>query len=392
MTQMQTDYDLHGIVGVRLLDASEADAAIVDRQLGPIRATLARQPDLVIRFVDRLPLSSPLRYLGVDDAGFTDDAFLILRSKHKAQAKVQIPVERLGGPCEIVCERGLPAVPLLIAIVNLTALGKGILPLHASACTYNHMGIVFTGWAKGGKTEALLAFMAHGAGYVGDEWIYLCSDGRMYGIPEPIRVWDWHLAELPRYWAQVRGGDRLKLRALKLPVEGLERLAASRLLGQAKMLRRVLPLLKRQQYVHLPPRRTFGESACPLTGRLDRLFFVMSHATADLTVRPMDAREIARRMVFSLQEERAELLACYYKFRFAFPRKSNELIEQAEALQLELLRQLLAGKEAYAVHHPYPVAIPALFQAISPYCGSTGGAVRAFPVPAAEAAKLTFGG
>ncbi len=64
-----------------------------------------------------------MRYLGVDEAAFTDDAFLILRSKHKARAKVQIPFEQIGGErCEIICERGLPVVPLLIAIINLTPL------------------------------------------------------------------------------------------------------------------------------------------------------------------------------------------------------------------------------------------------------------------------------
>ena len=115
---VQVDYDLHGLAGIRLLDAAPADAAAVTRQLGPIQAPLTREPDIVIRFVDRLQTSSRVRYLGVDDAGFTDDAFLVLRSKHKAQARVQIPFEQIGGQVQIVCESGLPAVPLLIPILN----------------------------------------------------------------------------------------------------------------------------------------------------------------------------------------------------------------------------------------------------------------------------------
>jgi hypothetical protein len=33
---VQIDYDLHGLAGIRLLDAAPADAAAVTRQLGPI--------------------------------------------------------------------------------------------------------------------------------------------------------------------------------------------------------------------------------------------------------------------------------------------------------------------------------------------------------------------
>ena len=80
------DFDLHGLVGVRLIGATQREVNAVGRQLGPIQRPLNRDPDITIRFVDRLTTSSPLRYLGVDDAAFTDDAFLVLRSKHKARA------------------------------------------------------------------------------------------------------------------------------------------------------------------------------------------------------------------------------------------------------------------------------------------------------------------
>ena len=90
----QVDYNLHGAVGIRLCNASPGDVAAVTRQLGPIQAPLTREPDIVIEFVDQVKLSSPLRYLGVNDSAFTDDAFLVLRSKNKARAMVQIPVRR----------------------------------------------------------------------------------------------------------------------------------------------------------------------------------------------------------------------------------------------------------------------------------------------------------
>ena len=45
------DFDLHGLVAIRLVGATPRDAAAVARQLGPVQAVVDREPDLVIRFV-----------------------------------------------------------------------------------------------------------------------------------------------------------------------------------------------------------------------------------------------------------------------------------------------------------------------------------------------------
>lgn len=367
-------YDLHGIVGVRLCNATPADAAVVSRQLGPIKAPLTREPDIHIHFVDRLSTSTTIRYLGLDDSGYTDDAFLVLRSKHKTRAMVQIPFDQIGGRCEIVCERGLPAVPLLIPIVNLTALAKGVLPLHASAFSYKGVGALVTGWAKGGKTETLLAFMANGARYIGDEWIYLAEDGQqMYGIPEPIRVWEWHLREMPQFRTQIGWVDRMRLRALSLLVRTMGSAVSSKVgrrTSPVRFVSRVHHLLKRQLHVQMPPRELFSDGARSLEGTLHKVFFVGSHESPDITIERIDPEEVARRMVFSLQEERIDFISHYLKFRFAFPEAPNPLIEDAEELQRDIILRALAGKEAYAVHHPYPVSIPALYDVMSPYLQS----------------------
>ncbi|MGB3713951.1 MAG: hypothetical protein WA996_05920 [Candidatus Promineifilaceae bacterium] len=369
----RTEYDLHGIVGVRILDATPADEAVVARQLGPIQGSLTRDPDITIRFVDRLSTSSTVRFLGVDDTGFTDQSFLVLRSKHKARTRVQIPFDQIGQLCEIECERGLPAVPLLIPILNFAALSKGALPMHASAFRYNGTGALVTGWAKGGKTETLLAFMSNGAKYVGDEWIYISDDGQqMYGIPEPIRIWNWHLQEMPHYRMYVGRGERARLRGLNAIVRSMEWAISSgvgRGSATMRLTGRISSLLKRQMHVQLPPDKLFGQGESSLTSNLDKVFFVASHEAPDITVQPIDPQEIAQRMVFSLQEERMDFMSYYLKFRFAFPLKRNMLIEQAEELQRQLLLQVMAGKECYAIYHPYPVSIPALFDVINPLVG-----------------------
>lgn len=360
------DFDLHGLVGIRLLDAAPADSAIVRRQVGPIEDRLDREPDITVRFVDELTTNSRMRYIGVDDAAFSEDAFLVLRSKHKSRAKVQIPFERVGRSLNIVCERGLPAVPLLMPIINLTALNNGALPIHASAFKYAGAGILVTGWAKGGKTETLLAFMANGAEYVGDEWIYVSGDGkRMFGIPEPIRLWNWQLENMPQFRARVSRADRARLRTLGSIAETMEWFS-SRGSGLARLVQRMLPVLKRQLYVQMPPEKLFRQKADSQGANLDKVFFVASHDSSQIVLEPMDTEEIAQRMVFSLQEEREDFLSYYLKFRFAFPGLRNEFIEQAEECQREALVRILAGKDAYSVYHPYPVSIPALFETMSP--------------------------
>jgi hypothetical protein len=365
------DFDLHGLAGVRLLGASPTDAAAVGRQLGLAQASLDREPDIVIRFVERLSLRSPVRQVGLGEAAFTDDAFLVLRSKHKTPARVEIDFTQIGDAAEIVCESGLPAVPFLIPILNLTVLARGALPLHASAFVHQGTGVVATGWTKGGKTEALLAFAARGAEYVGDEWVYVDADGsRVHGIPEPIRIWGWHLRQLPQYEALVSSADRTRLRAIELVLgaeRALRRVRPGR--GPAGVMTRLAPLLLRQLFVDVEPARLFGRVGAQ-SAAFDRLFFLVSSDSPEIAVEPVDPLEVGERMVFSLQHERLDLMAAYLKYRFAFPAAANPFFEQLEEIQRRALAEAFAGKPAFVVHHPYPCSLDALFEAMSPYCGS----------------------
>lgn len=365
------DFDLGGVVGIRLLDAAPGDVRAVDRQLGPIRSTLRREPDLLVRFVDRLDLSSPLRYLGREDAAFTDDAFLILRGKHKSRARARVPLDRVGERCEIVCERGIAAVPLLVPILNLTALARGTLPLHAAAFVWKGTGVVATGWSKGGKTETLLAFGARGARYVGDEWVYLAPAGEgMFGIPEPVRLWSWHLDSLPEVRARLGAGARARLRALSWIHGGVRRATrdGERHRGAVyRTLNRLAPLLRDQLHVDVPPARLFSANGSA-HARPDLFLFVASHESPDVLVRPIDPGEVARRMVFSLQEEQEPLAAAYRRFRFAFPGSRNDVLERSRGMQERALAGALEGKPAFELLHPYPVSLPRLFEAAAPLC------------------------
>jgi hypothetical protein len=351
------DYDLHGLVGVRLVDPAPQDVAGVDRHLGLLRRPLQRDPDVVIRFMDALPADGDLRLLGVGEAGYGDDAFLVLQGRHKARTRLQIPFDRLGGPCELLSERGAGSVPLLVPIVNLAVLARGVLPLHASAFTLNGTGVVVTGWSKGGKTEALLGAMRRGARFVGDEWVYVDpATGWVGGLPEPMRLWDWHLRQLPDVRRRVARGDRARLRALAA-------------LGTTARNGRTGSLVRRQMHVDAAPAQLFGGQAIQLSGRLDRLFLVTSWERPEIVARSIDPAEVAGRMATSLRYERARLLAAYEQFRYAFPGRVSRVLERAPEQEERLLHQAFADKPAVAVDHPYPVSLDRLFEVIRAHIG-----------------------
>lgn len=356
------DFDVHGVVALRTIGAGAGDLRAVRAQLGPSTDALGREPDITIRYVDRLPLSTQLRYLGAHDMAFTDDAFLVLRGRHKKSIRALLPLGAVGGTCEILCEHGVGRVPLLIAVLNLTVLARGGVALHASAFELEGAGVVTTGWSKGGKTEAMLAFVSHGARYVGDEWVWIHPTLGVCGLPEPVRVWDWHLDQLPAIRRRTPFRDRARLKALG---------ATSRVdLGALPGGSRVSDLVSRHRGVDLAVERLGDEPVVPSRPTtLDRLFLMTSTQALPTVATPVDPIEVADRMSASLTYERLPLAAAYHAFRYAFPDVTNPHLEGASELERERLRVAFTGVTAFSIEHPYPVSLARLREVMSPCIG-----------------------
>jgi hypothetical protein len=148
----------------------------------------------------------------------------------------------------------------------------------------------------------------------------------------------------------------------------------------ARTLNRASALVKNQLCVDLPPERLFsgrfaGADGAPglvngsAPARPERILFVMSHERPEITVQPIAPSEVADRMLASLAEEDQRLESLYRKFLFAFPHKRCALLERAPVLRRELLHAALEGKPAFEVRHPYPVELPALYEALAEVCG-----------------------
>jgi hypothetical protein len=367
------DFDLHGLAGVRVVGAGPADVAAVRAQLGPVERPLDRDPDILVRFVDELPGDGPLHLLGDREAGWDSNRFVVLRGKHKSRARVELPLDRFGQPCEIVCERGLTAVPLLIAAINMAVLANGALPLHASGFEHDGVGVVVTGWSKGGKTEALLGFLAMGARYVGDEWLYLTPDGStMYGIPQPIRVWDWHLDDLPSTKRRLPPRSRAVLGALRSGSALAESASSSRLPSSVRRAsRRVAHALDRQRHVDVEPERIAGALGI-LRSTFDVLVHVVASERDDTVVLPADPGDVADRMAASLEYERLPLTSAHLELRYAHPDRRNPRLATAGDQERALLHGVFAGKPAFRVEHPHPASPTDLAEALAPHIGRLG--------------------
>ncbi len=296
------DFDIHGIVGIRLINPTASDEKALAHQLGLPKTTLNREPDIVICFQEKLPMLG-LKYQGLDRTGFTDEGFYVLVSSHK-KVKVRIPFEQIGGRCEIVCENGINAIPLLYHIINFTFLSKNYLPLHSAAFVYENTGILVTGWATGGKTEALLAFANQGAKYVGDEWVILSPDSNeMFALPTPTSIKKWQFPYIPELLAgtNISTAKRLLISGIHILEDIYNALSWAKLKNvfPVNMLGEALPLLKKQQKIWVSPPKFFKDQFHEGRAPLDKVFLIGMHDQTNVEVETCNPVEVAARMISS---------------------------------------------------------------------------------------------
>ena len=92
----------------------------------------------------------------------------------------------------------------------------------------------------------------------------------MHGLPEPIRLWDWHLAQLPQVRAKAGTAAMARLRGLRAAADAGTAIARRRD-GRGKvgtLATRGANLVKGQLHLDAPPERLFGaERARPDAAR-----------------------------------------------------------------------------------------------------------------------------
>lgn len=348
------DFNLHGIVGIRLINPSDSDVKIIRKKFEIVPENLTNNPDLVITYVNEFELSD-LTFIGLNTAGYNKDGFFIL-SNGKDDVKIKIPFEDIGlKQVKIICESGSPDIPLLNHIINFIFLSKNLLPLHSTSFEYNGLGALVLGWAKGGKTESLFSFIKNGAKFVSDEVSLVSDDGtEILGLKIPLCIWDWQFKEIPDLMPKISLKNKLLFKSIHI-LDGMNKRFHIGLLDKA------MPLLKTQLNIKTLPSKIFNSNTILSKTSLDIIVLVMSHDSDKIIVEPTTPEEIIDRMISSQEYERDYFLKYYNIFKFAFPNLHNEFLENINDLQYSLMKKALGNKKAFIVKHPYPVSFDKLF-------------------------------
>lgn len=364
----QIDLEIHGILGLRLMNPTSSNVDLVKKQSGGIETTLERTPDIIINFVESIP-SAEMSYIGLKFAGYRENDFFILE-ENRFGGKTKLPFHEIGAVFHMTIEQKIHSIPLFNHILNFCFLKKGYIPLHASAFEYENQGIVVAGWTKGGKTEALLAFANHGANYIGDEWVLLSAhDQKIYGLPIPICIWEWQLPEMHQNRPPIGLLTRLSFKSIHLISWFCESLSATRS-GKSNRMRRLnklVPLLRKQLHVRYYPSRLYANQV-KTSANFQKLFLMNSHRSDEIRVHTLEKEDLIPRLVASNVEEMEPFFQFYQAFKYAFPEKANPLIDNLESVLTTQLEIALNETQLFKVAHPYPVSFENLFNEMRPYC------------------------
>jgi hypothetical protein len=349
-------------VGPALAIAIEGHAAtgVLSRQLGRPETVLAADPDLIVRFGEEPP-ADDLRLLG-GDAGFDEEKFLVLGRRAGGARAAAI---RLGEPLELTSFSKARALPLLVPLLDLAALRKGILPVHGAVFSFEQHGIAVLGWPHSGKTSALLAFLARGASLVADDRAYVSLvPPHVAGLRAPIELRGHHLPALSRLSHPPALGTRAKLR-LNLEATRLQARAAQRASPNtlSRVARRTAGFLADASVATVAPERLFDDERGTDIERLDVVFLIVRKLRGPTEVERLSAEAACERLVALAQHDRSTLRELIQKYRFAFPDRSERLLEELEGVEARQLELLARNVPAFLVSHTAGSA-PDLFDAM----------------------------
>jgi len=360
------DFNLHNLFSIRLENPSPKAIQAVKNQVGVQPSMLSGEPDLTVQYVDRF--DDPMYHLVMGKTGFIKDEFYVMAGNGRKDHRVQFPFEALGQPCKLICEAGTTEIPLLNLIINLRMLAKGLVPIHASAFVSEGVGVVVNGWPKGGKTSTLFSFLNHDAQFISDDWLFVDSNSKIYGLMQPIKLSDWQLNQLPDFQSKVARSKQWVIQGVRWLDSVAQAMTGSSRTDflPVKTFNKGLKYLNEsQRHVNLSPATLFGPDLVPPTGHFDVLLLTLSQDAQHITIAPMSTETAIERLLAALQNEWMQWEGYYTQFLYAFPHRRNMLMDTSRNVQRKLLEHILADKYILAVNHPHPVNLDKLYQEIN---------------------------
>lgn len=363
-------FNIHGLVTVEFVHASARVSAAYQERLRPtLGQETAGEPDIVVSFQDRISAAG-LRYIGQNMAAFDDQGFYVLDPVSGA-VQALIPFDDIGNRPRIICRRNVKSVPYLDDIVNFTFAAKGYTPVHAAGFVYDGTGMLVTGWPKGGKTGALLAFMNHGAEFIGDEWLLLAPGGReMLGLPGPVSLAEWQLAQMSGLAPRLSFGQRFTFKVIHALAWMHQRLDGGRFRRSylSRMMGKALPSFKRQLKIYRAPQTVFAGQMDAMRAPLDQVFWIVSHDAQHVAVTRQASPAVADRMATANEYEQRAFWGLYQAFTYAFPARRSAFLDTIRSRQRAQLQDALEGHDSYQLAHPYGGPLENLYAALLPYC------------------------
>jgi hypothetical protein len=362
--------EVPGVLEVVLRDAEPGDLRAVARDVGEPQAVegagSARLPRLDVSFVDRIS-KSDLRLLDGGAFGYTGDGLYVMGRRGSPRAWIE--QGEAWGSGSIVCARGVRRVPWLSAALDLAAVAGDWAPLHASAwLTPDGVGVIASGWSRSGKTGALLVACEHGARPVGDDRVLLAGDGSLVvGLGRPVRIKDWHIAQLPRIRAGV-GTTRTALARAGYAIARRRTTNAEsswgRLVGRAQTKARDLSSIERDLDADVE-----GSQRCP-SARPRLLLLMEGHDDERIVVEPADPDSVAGRLAAHVQAELVPHLRAQLAYDYAHPGRGWRDMDRAPHLVARILEPAVRGLPAWIVRHPYPCSLEKMHEVTSDLAAS----------------------
>lgn len=316
--------------------------------------------DLTIRFVEQIP--EVVRYIELEETGFSTDAF-VLFTKDTPPKKILVRFEEAGKGLTILCEKGAKYFPYLDLIIHSMCLLNGGTPLHASAFYYQNEIWLASGYPQGGKTSVLLAFLDDGAEFISDDWVYIRTDGTVFGLDLPITLRHWQLQQLPRIRKQLKTG-KLKFLSIAKSLLGIGMKVPLLPHSIHRTIDKVCDKLDNQRNVTAKPQNIFTEQLHGQTGTIKKVLLPISHSDPAIFLEPVSA-EIGMRYLLQMQlKEWDELFTLVAQYEGIFPDKTSILRRELRPMLERHIHRHFSDIPFYCVYHPHPVSLQAMHHTI----------------------------
>lgn len=370
------DYDLHGHVGIRLLNAPPPIARSLSMGLAP--TVLPGTPNLLVRFSERASIkddrpAGPNEKLHTDQADGTHADNLVLRDRH-LRTRARIHWSDGGARWSLECCRSIKDLQLWMPILQVAAFEAGLLAVHAGACRYRGRGILCAGLPDSGKTGVVLALAAQGATLVGDDCIFISpAKDRLYGLLQPFGVRLQYLEQFPVFCQAVEptGLRRAQFFALLRRFgECLGRGAVGKML-RCRFTHRINQALASRERVIFDPSSALADNRFCTDAAFDLCLLAVRSQSQRVRVESVRPQEMAKRLAVLFDLELAPLRLAYQQHRVASRASPIELLDHAVPLGEHRLAAALAAKPCLIVHQSAGTPLQAIYEAVSPFIEST---------------------